>query len=60
MLVITQMRTTVLTFFSFWVIMFGYINTGESVGMAFSTFATHAGFSITIMSAVVRLRDCPL
>ncbi|KAG0299027.1 hypothetical protein BGZ96_000030 [Linnemannia gamsii] len=53
MLVITQMRTTVLTFFSFWVIMFGYINTGESVGMAFSTFATHAGFNITIMSAVI-------
>ncbi|KAK3832123.1 MAG: P-loop containing nucleoside triphosphate hydrolase protein [Linnemannia elongata] len=53
MLVLTQMRTTVLTFFSFWVIMFGYINTGESVGMAFSTFATHAGFNITIMSAVI-------
>ncbi|KAF9332480.1 hypothetical protein BGZ91_011691 [Linnemannia elongata] len=53
MLVITEMRTTVLTFFSFWVIMFGYINTGESVGLAFSTFATHAGFNITIMSAVI-------
>jgi len=34
--------------------MFGYINAGESIGLAFSTFATHAGFNITIMSAVVR------
>ncbi|KAG0013258.1 hypothetical protein BGZ81_001149 [Podila clonocystis] len=53
MLVITEMQTTVLTFFSFWVIMFGYINTGESIGLAFSTFASHAGFNITIMSAVI-------
>ncbi|KAG0304959.1 hypothetical protein BGZ98_004778 [Dissophora globulifera] len=53
LLVITQMKTTVLTFFSFWVIMFGYINTGESIGMAFSTFASHAGFNITVMSAVI-------
>ncbi|KAF8935246.1 hypothetical protein BGZ52_000404 [Haplosporangium bisporale] len=53
MLVITRMHTTVLTFFSFWVIMFGYINTGESIGLAFSTFASHAGFNITIMSAVI-------
>ncbi|KAG0258011.1 hypothetical protein BG011_003590 [Mortierella polycephala] len=53
MLVVTKMKTTVLTFFSFWVIMFGYINTGESIGMAFSTFATHAGFNITVMSAVI-------
>ncbi|KAF9350487.1 hypothetical protein BGX34_001194, partial [Mortierella sp. NVP85] len=53
MLVVTQMKTTVLTFFSFWLIMFGYINTGESIGLAFSTFATHAGFNITVMSAVI-------
>ncbi|KAF9917727.1 hypothetical protein BX616_000088 [Lobosporangium transversale] len=53
MLVITNMKTTVLTFFSFWVIMFGYINTGESIGLAFSTFASHAGFNITVMSAVI-------
>ncbi|KAI1317208.1 hypothetical protein EDD11_008900 [Mortierella claussenii] len=53
MLVITRMKTTVLTFFSFWLIMFGYINTGESIGSAFSTFATHAGFNITVMSAVI-------
>ncbi|KAF9963763.1 hypothetical protein BGZ65_012246, partial [Modicella reniformis] len=53
MLVVTQLKTTVLTFFSFWVIMFGYINTGESIGLAFSTFATHAGFNITVMSAVI-------
>ncbi|KAK3838142.1 MAG: P-loop containing nucleoside triphosphate hydrolase protein [Linnemannia gamsii] len=53
MLVITKLKTTVLTFFTFWVVMFGFINTGESVGLAFSTFATHAGFNITIMSAVI-------
>ncbi|KAG0371250.1 hypothetical protein BGZ54_008254 [Gamsiella multidivaricata] len=53
MLVITQMKTTVLTFFTFWVVMFGYINAGESIGSAFSTFATHAGFNITVMSAVI-------
>ncbi|KAF9586293.1 hypothetical protein BGW38_007304 [Lunasporangiospora selenospora] len=53
MLTITRMQTTILTFFSFWVIMFGYINTGETIGMAFSTFATHAGFNITLMSAVI-------
>ncbi|KAF9179974.1 hypothetical protein BGZ50_006555 [Haplosporangium sp. Z 11] len=53
MLVVTKMKTTILTFFSFWIIMFGYINAGESIGMAFSTFATHAGFSITVMSAVI-------
>ncbi|KAI8599654.1 P-loop containing nucleoside triphosphate hydrolase protein [Dissophora ornata] len=53
MLVITHMKTTALTFFSFWLIMFGYINTGESIGMAFSTFASHAGFNITVMSAVI-------
>ncbi|KAF9091437.1 hypothetical protein BGX23_005187 [Mortierella sp. AD031] len=53
MLVITHMKTTALTFFSFWAIMFGYINTGESIGLAFSTFATHAGFNITVMSAVI-------
>ena len=56
MLVITRMQTTVLTFFSFWLIMFGYINTGESIGLAFSTFASHAGFNITVMSAVVSLK----
>jgi len=55
MLVVTQMKTTVVTFFSFWLIMFGYINTGESIGLAFSTFATHAGFNITVMSAVVSI-----
>ncbi|KAF9907528.1 hypothetical protein EC991_010824 [Linnemannia zychae] len=53
MLVITKLKTTVLTFFSFWIVMFGFINTGESVGLAFSTFASHAGFNITIMSAVI-------
>ncbi|KAF9341039.1 hypothetical protein BGX26_008804, partial [Mortierella sp. AD094] len=52
MLVITKLKTTVLTFFSFWFIMFGYINTGESLGLAFSSFASHAGFNITLMSAV--------
>ncbi|KAF9557553.1 hypothetical protein EC968_007605, partial [Mortierella alpina] len=53
MLVLTKLKTTVLTFFSFWIIMFGYINTGESIGLAFSTFAAHAGFNITVMSAVI-------
>ncbi|KAG0340433.1 bifunctional tryptophan synthase trp1 [Podila humilis] len=53
MLVITQMKTDMMTFFVFWGIMFGYINTGESIGLAFSTFASHAGFNITIMSAVI-------
>ncbi|KAF9124460.1 hypothetical protein BGW39_008196 [Mortierella sp. 14UC] len=53
MLVLTKLKTTVLTFFSFWIVMFGFINTGESVGLAFSTFASHAGFNITIMSAVI-------
>ncbi|KAF9982157.1 hypothetical protein BGZ75_006472 [Mortierella antarctica] len=52
MLVLTKLETTVLTFFSFWIIMFGYINTGESIGLAFSTFAAHAGFNITVMSAI--------
>ncbi|KAF9211925.1 hypothetical protein BGZ59_007441 [Podila verticillata] len=53
MLVITRMHTTVLTFFSFWAIMFGYINTGESIGLIFSTLASHAGLNVTMMSAVI-------
>ncbi|KAF9394137.1 hypothetical protein BGX21_010470 [Mortierella sp. AD011] len=53
MLVITKMQTTAVTFFSFWFIMFGYINAGESIGLAFSSFASHAGFNITLMSAVI-------
>ncbi|KAF9922406.1 hypothetical protein FBU30_007461 [Linnemannia zychae] len=53
MLVITRLKTTVFTFFSFWLLMFGYINTGESIGLAFSTLASHAGFNITIMSSVI-------
>lgn len=53
MLVLTGMHTTVSTFFSFWAIMFGYINTGESIGLIFSTLASHDGFNITITSAVV-------
>ncbi|KAG0204964.1 hypothetical protein BGX28_003265 [Mortierella sp. GBA30] len=53
MLTLTKLKVTALTFFSFWIIMFGYINAGESIGLAFSTFATHAGFNITIMSAVI-------
>ncbi|KAF9428498.1 hypothetical protein BGZ94_002168 [Podila epigama] len=55
MLVVTEMKTTVMTFFTFWVIMFGYINTGESIGLAFSTFASHVGFNITIMSAIISI-----
>ncbi|KAG0023705.1 hypothetical protein BGZ82_010672, partial [Podila clonocystis] len=53
MLVFTRMHTTVSTFFSFWAIMFGYINTGESIGLAFSTLVSHTGFNITITSAVI-------
>ncbi|KAG0031880.1 hypothetical protein BGZ81_000393 [Podila clonocystis] len=55
MLVLTRMQTTVLTFFSFWVIMFGYINTGESIGIAFSTLVSHAGLNIAVMSAVIAI-----
>lgn len=57
MLVLTRMQTTVLTFFSFWVIMFGYINTGESIGIAFSTLVSHAGLNIAVMSAVVNFSN---
>ncbi|KAG0044646.1 hypothetical protein BGZ83_010116 [Gryganskiella cystojenkinii] len=53
MLVFTRLQTTIFKFFSFWIIMFGYINTGESIGLAFSTFTSHAGFNITVMSAVI-------
>ncbi|KAF8985629.1 hypothetical protein BGZ46_003029 [Entomortierella lignicola] len=53
MLVVSELKTTVTTFFCFWFIMFGYINTGESIGLAFSSFASHAGFNITLMSAVI-------
>ncbi|KAF9307888.1 hypothetical protein BG003_011923 [Podila horticola] len=53
MLVLTGMHTTVSTFFSFWAIMFGYINTGESIELIFSTLASHDGFNITITSAVL-------
>ncbi|KAG0316232.1 hypothetical protein BGZ99_007005 [Dissophora globulifera] len=55
MLVITQMKVTVVTFFSFWVIMFGYINAGESIGLVFSTLTTNTGFNITVMSAVLSI-----
>ncbi|KAF9377959.1 hypothetical protein CPC16_011549 [Podila verticillata] len=58
MLVITRMHTTVLTFFSFWAIMFGYINTGESIGLIFSTLASHAGLNVTMMSAVNWTVEC--
>ncbi|KAF9435714.1 hypothetical protein BGZ76_005679 [Entomortierella beljakovae] len=53
MLVITQLETTATTFFCFWFIMFGYINAGESIGLAFSSFATHAGFNVTLMSTLI-------
>ncbi|KAG0304954.1 hypothetical protein BGZ99_002238, partial [Dissophora globulifera] len=53
LLVITKLRVTVMTFLSFWVIVFGYINVGESIGMIFSTLVTHAGFNITLMGAVI-------
>ncbi|KAG0293756.1 hypothetical protein BGZ96_002339 [Linnemannia gamsii] len=52
-LVSTGMKVTMQTFISSWVIIFGYMNTGESIGMAFSTFATHDGFNVTAMSAVI-------
>ncbi|KAF9116562.1 hypothetical protein BGX27_001418 [Mortierella sp. AM989] len=55
MLVTTELKSTSLTFFSFWFIMFGYINSGESIGLAFSSFASHAGFNITLMSAVISI-----
>ncbi|KAK5799460.1 P-loop containing nucleoside triphosphate hydrolase protein [Linnemannia elongata] len=55
MLVITHMKVTVVTFFSFWVVMFGYISAGESIGITFSTFTTNAGFNITIMSSVLSI-----
>ncbi|KAF9322051.1 hypothetical protein BG003_008242 [Podila horticola] len=32
--------------------MLGYINAGESIGIAFSTLISYAGFKIFIMSAV--------
>ncbi|KAG0196351.1 hypothetical protein BGX28_010261, partial [Mortierella sp. GBA30] len=53
MLVLTKMKVTVLTFFSFWIVMCGYVNAGESIGIIFSTFAIHAGFNITVMSAMI-------
>ncbi|KAG0221326.1 hypothetical protein BGW41_006854, partial [Actinomortierella wolfii] len=53
MLVITELKTNPKTFFSFWACMFGYINAGESLGIMFSSFASHAGFNITLMSALI-------
>ncbi|KAF9159252.1 hypothetical protein DFQ26_006751 [Actinomortierella ambigua] len=53
MLVITEMRTNVKTVATFWLCMFSYIHTGESVGIMFSSFASHAGFNITLMSAII-------
>jgi hypothetical protein len=53
MLVVVGMQLTTATFFTFWYVIFAYVNSGESLGIGFSSFVTHAGFSITIMSAVV-------
>ncbi|KAF9434995.1 hypothetical protein BGZ76_007082 [Entomortierella beljakovae] len=53
MLVITRLEVTIVTFFSFWIVMFGYINAGESIGMIFSAFTTNDGLSTTIMSTVI-------
>ncbi|KAF9973403.1 hypothetical protein BGZ73_003343 [Actinomortierella ambigua] len=53
MLIITEMKTNVKTVLTFWVCMFSYIHTGESLGIMFSSFASHAGFNITLMSAII-------
>ncbi|KAG0299272.1 hypothetical protein BGZ98_010187, partial [Dissophora globulifera] len=54
-LVVMKLRVTAMTFLSFWVIVFGYINVGESIGMLFSTVVTHPGFNITLMSALISI-----
>ncbi|KAK3824747.1 MAG: P-loop containing nucleoside triphosphate hydrolase protein [Benniella sp.] len=54
-LVMTGMKNTVFTFFTFWIIMFGHTNAGESIGIVFSTFTTHNGFSFIAMSAVISI-----
>ncbi|KAI8353411.1 P-loop containing nucleoside triphosphate hydrolase protein [Mortierella sp. GBAus27b] len=54
-LTLTQMKNTAFTFFTFWVVMLGYTNVGESIGIVFSTFSDHSGFSFIAMSAVISM-----
>ncbi|KAF9958524.1 hypothetical protein BGZ65_001367 [Modicella reniformis] len=51
----THMKNTVFTFFSFWLVIFGYTNAGESISIVFSTLSTHSGFGFTAATAVTSI-----